>query len=1047
MTLMMSIDCPMKKIVSLLGIIALCAASFTACNKASENDIQEKGKHIIKVTPVLGETRTVLEEDGSTIAVKWTDSDIAVDPEGNSKFHVWENDAKGLTGATLNQDKTIATITCVFDENTSENLVYSSCFAKQLDASGNPVVLAFQNPSPSSFDPDADLLIGEDIPMSSQPDELLVNFTRPVALVKMTLKGLEVGESVRSVLVTSKSGKRTGAYNRSQGAFDFTAGEDAIVVCPTGVTVGSDGTAPVYFVSAPVENEILEVEVWTSIGGGEPTAERHYKKEFAKGISFPANKLTRFTANLTCCEEVEGGTEATTIFNETFDGCDGTGGRDNNFSGSIASNNYVDAEMATEVGWTMTNVKAASECIKIGSKTTGSAVTRAIDFKADVATLSFDAALWDNKDEKFVIVVNLIDGGEGASITPSEFTLEKSTWKTFTATITNASANAKIEFTEKETTTRFFLDNIVVTEDRTVDPNIVHLDVAANTDINGSQTEATVAIQSNKAWTVTSSDELLADTPIKINGTAQTTSFTVNFAAANTSVTEPKVATLHVVAGAGSYVEEKDITITQKPVTAYINIPTNEKTQTVEASATSATFTVSGCNFDWDVISVTVDGVANPNYTATKGANGVVTVSFPSNEADGATTLDKVIVVTVGNAEIKTNTCTITQQGETYVDPNKRYYVKVTGNQTDWTGNYLIVSGNKALPGQTIDGSTHTPITVSVAGDRIEATSNEIVNSVFISTGSASGKWYIHGVSGYYGGASKSISVDDEGIDNEISLEEGVLSIKSNGFYLRYNSQASAGPFRYYASLSTGSNIELFKFNGQSEDLFISQLTMSDVSCTNDGQSENSLTFSWTKVEGAIGYQVSEDGVTFGQTKTALTYTISDLEPGTTRSIWVKAIGDGTFYTTSSAKSAQGTTKEEGVDESYTYTFTSNSWAATPTNWTSGKAGNQLTSGRGVQVTTNTTGANATSPVSFTNVSSIEITYSTNASNGAGSIAVQVGSGTAKSQNVTNTGGTTDRTLTYTFNPNESGKVKFTVNCTTNSIYIKSITINAASNQ
>ena len=291
-----------------MGIIALCAASFTACNKASENDIQEKGKHIIKVTPVLGETRTVLEEDGSTIAVKWTDSDIAVDPEGNSKFHVWENSVKGLvkglTEATLNQDKTIATITCAFDENTSENLVYSSCFAKQLDASGKPVVLALQNPGPSSFDPDADLLIGEDIPMSSQPDELLVNFTRPVALVKMTLKGLEVGESVRSVFVTSKSGELTGSYDRTQSAFDFTDGEATIVVCPTGVTVGSDGTAPVYFVSAPIENEILEIEVYTSKGGAESDEEYHYKKEFAKGISFPTNKLTRFTANLTGCEVV-----------------------------------------------------------------------------------------------------------------------------------------------------------------------------------------------------------------------------------------------------------------------------------------------------------------------------------------------------------------------------------------------------------------------------------------------------------------------------------------------------------------------------------------------------------------------------------------------------------------------------------------------------------------------------------------------------------------------------------------------------------------------
>ena len=82
--------------------------------------------------------------------------------------------------------------------------------------------------------------------------------------------------------------------------------------------------------------------------------------------------------------------------------------------------------------------------------------------------------------------------------------------------------------------------------------------------------------------------------------------------------------------------------------------------------------------------------------------------------------------------------------------------------------------------------------------------------------------------------------------------------------------------------------------------------------------------------------------------------------------------------------------------EETTYTFTSKAWAATlgesAANWTSGKDGNQFQNGRGVQVTTGATGANATSPVSFDNVTKIEVTYSTNASSGAGTIKVQVGS-------------------------------------------------------
>ena len=79
------------------------------------------------------------------------------------------------------------------------------------------------------------------------------------------------------------------------------------------------------------------------------------------------------------------------------------------------------------------------------------------------------------------------------------------------------------------------------------------------------------------------------------------------------------------------------------------------------------------------------------------------------------------------------------------------------------------------------------------------------------------------------------------------------------------------------------------------------------------------------------------------------------------------------------------------TEETTTYTFTSNKWAAEPDNWTSGQAGNQLTQNRGVQITTGTSGANATSPVSFKDISQVVVTYSTNASKGKGSVKIKIG--------------------------------------------------------
>ena len=123
-----------------------------------------------------------------------------------------------------------------------------------------------------------------------------------------------------------------------------------------------------------------------------------------------------------------------------------------------------------------------------------------------------------------------------------------------------------------------------------------------------------------------------------------------------------------------------------------------------------------------------------------------------------------------------------------------------------------------------------------------------------------------------------------------------------------------------------------------------------------------------------------------------------------------------------------------------TYTFTSKSWADATSSWTSGKAGNQFQDGRGVQVTSGASGANATTNSSFSDVSGIEVVYSTNASKGKGSIVVQVGTGSAKTFNVTPVG-TTDTSASFSFSPTETGAVKLTVNCTENSIYIKSVTI------
>lgn len=140
------------------------------------------------------------------------------------------------------------------------------------------------------------------------------------------------------------------------------------------------------------------------------------------------------------------------------------------------------------------------------------------------------------------------------------------------------------------------------------------------------------------------------------------------------------------------------------------------------------------------------------------------------------------------------------------------------------------------------------------------------------------------------------------------------------------------------------------------------------------------------------------------------------------------------FYAVFAKQSGEG-----GAEETSTYTFTSKAWADETSSWTSTKDANQLTTGLGVQVTTGVTGAGAESKAAFDKVSKVVVTYCTNASKGAGSIEVAVGS-TKVSHDVTKTGGNTLRTLDFDFDK-ASGIAAFTVTCTTNSIYVNSIDI------
>lgn len=171
-----------------------------------------------------------------------------------------------------------------------------------------------------------------------------------------------------------------------------------------------------------------------------------------------------------------------------------------------------------------------------------------------------------------------------------------------------------------------------------------------------------------------------------------------------------------------------------------------------------------------------------------------------------------------------------------------------------------------------------------------------------------------------------------------------------------------------------------------------------------------------------------------------VTFSVSAQDPGVgMREGIITLTYDGAEDVAVTVKQAAG----EGYSITYAYSFTSKDWEATldgeTADWSSGAPGYGFES-RGVQVTQAKSGANATSPVSFSGISNITVSLA-RTSKGVGSVAIMVGNQTVATQESFN-----ETVTDYSFDiSNLSGVVKIVVNCTTNSIYVKGISITAAS--
>ena len=278
----------MKSFVKLLCGLSILGFATVACNKEVETQTPAASKHSVKVTAgISSDTRTEMLPSGNQ--TKWTNEDVA-------NMHFFENGiapAEGDLDVELNADKTQLTIMAEFANTSATQFVYTSILASnlvELDENKNAILDDEQFILDGTFDPLADILVAK--PEERDAKQNLVEFSmqykRVVAVNKIKIKGLEAGDKIESVTISSNK-PFLGSYSMTNDAWT-NSGYELTLNAYDEIEVSTTGEVSLYFITAPVENALLSLYVETD--------NHKYEKDFTKTITFAANTVTSFATTV-----------------------------------------------------------------------------------------------------------------------------------------------------------------------------------------------------------------------------------------------------------------------------------------------------------------------------------------------------------------------------------------------------------------------------------------------------------------------------------------------------------------------------------------------------------------------------------------------------------------------------------------------------------------------------------------------------------------------------------------------------------------------------
>ena len=212
--------------------------------------------------------------------------------------------------------------------------------------------------------------------------------------------------------------------------------------------------------TAPANNTLSCSNVfagWSTTNIGSKAGEAQPEDLFISAAAAPA--VTENTTYYAVFATADG--EVKTYLNETFDKTDGTGGNDDQWTGSIATSKVT----TDNDGWSLENQGGANKCVKLGGGSKlGKATTPALGLSGS-AVLTFRAGAWQNDKEQTTLKVSISVG----SLSAETVTLEKGKFNNYSIDITNGTAESTITFAGAQASkSRFFLDDVVVKTNATM---------------------------------------------------------------------------------------------------------------------------------------------------------------------------------------------------------------------------------------------------------------------------------------------------------------------------------------------------------------------------------------------------------------------------------------------------------------------------------------------------------------------------------------------------------------------------------------------------